>query len=164
MVPVLYLDIDDTLLSWADGQPRPVAGSEGFLRWALARFEVRWLTRWCPSGEMPPDLLGDLAKMVRIDPAELGHIRGSRWDFSSIKADGIAWLEHIALGREFAWVEDRGGVSDRDLELLATAGLAHCYYECSVTEDDTALVRVRHRLEERFGLRRADPIPREEVA
>lgn len=150
MRPVLYLDIDDTLLSWASGAPKAVASSESFLRWAMERFEVRWLTKWCPGGTMSDDLLGDLSKMVGVDVAGLGAIPGCAWEESGIKADGIAWLEHAILGREFVWVENREGLSAQDLDLLHTAGFRDRYYPCNVSEDETALDRTRALLERRF--------------
>lgn len=147
MRPVLYLDLDDTLLSWADGEPRAVPSSGSFMEWALARFEVRWLTRWCPSGEMPEDLLGDLAKMLGVDPARLGCIRGCSWEESGAKVDGITWLEHTVMDRPFFWVENREGLTDRDLEVLNETGFREHYLECNVSEDETVLERTRRRLE-----------------
>jgi hypothetical protein len=163
MGPVLYLDIDDTLLSWADGKPRPVPAAGGFVRWALSRFEVRWLTTWCPSGEMPDRLLADLARMLEMDARELRGIRGCDRSDSGIKADGIAWMEHLVLGRPFVWVENRGGLSDRDLEILDQAGLRDNYIECDVTVDETAIARVRRLLERRFDFR-PDQAALEDVA
>lgn len=147
---MLYLDIDDTLLSWATGEPRPVAGSEGFLRWAMGRFEVRWLTKWCPTGRMSEDLLADLSKMVGVDIPGLRSIPGCSWEETGIKADGIAWMEHTVLGREFAWVENREGLVERDFEVLRVTGYDDCYFPCNVTEDASALDRTRQLLERRF--------------
>lgn len=150
MRPVLYLDIDDTLLSWASGGPEPVPGSGRFVRWAMERFEVRWLTRWCPSGDMSEDLVGDLSKMLGMDVAGLRSIRGCSWEESGTKVDGIAWLEHAVLGRDFAWVENREGLSERDLEVLRLTGYHDRYLPCNVTEDAAALDRIREVLERRF--------------
>lgn len=150
MRPVLYLDIDDTILSWATGEPRPAPSSRCFLLWAMDRFEVRWLTRWCPSGHMPDGLVGDLSKMVGVDASGLRSISGCSWEHSEIKANGIAWLEHTVLGRDFAWVEDPGGVSDRDLEILGLAGYRDRYIPCNVTEHEADLDRVQEILSARF--------------
>lgn len=147
---MLYLDIDDTLLSWASGNPRPVAATEGFLRWALERFEVRWLSRWCPSGVMTDALLGDLSNMVGVDTAVLRSVAGCCWEGSGIKADGIAWLEHAVLGRDFAWVENPDGLSARDLEVLQLAGYGDHYVACDVSRDENALDQTRALLERRF--------------
>ncbi len=164
MAPVLYLDIDDTLLNWADGKPRPVPGTHAFMRWALDHFEVRWLTRWCPSGTMPEHLLVDLAKMVRIDPGELASIQGWNWDYSGTKVDGISWVEHLAMGREFVWIENGDGLSNRDYQVLEQNGLRHCHLDCNVTTDLRALDRTRRELERRFDLAPAGAEPRRDVA
>lgn len=148
---MLYLDIDDTLLSWASGEPKGVPASGRFVQWAMERFEIRWLTKWCPTGQMADELLGDLSKMLGVETAQLRGIRGCSWDESGIKVDGIAWLEHAVLGRDFAWVENREGVSDRDLEVLELAGYADRYFPCNVSEDESALDRAREHLERRFG-------------
>lgn len=148
MRPVLYLDIDDTLLSWASGEPEPVDAAGGFVQWAMECFEVRWLTRWCPNGLMPDNLLGDLSKMIGIETDVLGTIHACNWEDSGIKSDGIAWLEHTVLGRDFVWVEDSEGLSPRDHEVLQAAGFGDRYIPCNVTEDAASLERVREQLEE----------------
>jgi hypothetical protein len=149
--PVLYLDIDDTLLSWASGEPRAVPGAGRFVTRALERFEVRWLSRWCPDGRMPERLLLDLAKMLGIAPACLRAIRGCIWDENGIKVDGITWLEHVALDREFLWIENRDGLTPRDLEVLREAARSDCYIACDVTEDEAALDRVLPLLDRRLS-------------
>jgi hypothetical protein len=54
---VLYLDIDG-VLQYADGNCwRPRLEAEDFLKWAVARFECRWLTNWAdPNRTIPKDL------------------------------------------------------------------------------------------------------------
>jgi hypothetical protein len=55
---VLYLDIDG-VLQYADGdrwKPRLEAGD--FLKWAVARFECRWLTNWVEPNRTAPKELG----------------------------------------------------------------------------------------------------------
>lgn len=152
---MLYLDIDDTLLSWASGSPAAVASTESFLRWALDAFEVRWLTKWCPSGTMSDDLLRDLAKMVGVGAEGLGAVPGCCWEESGIKADGIAWLEHALLGRDFAWVENPEGLTERDFEILRETGFEDRYFPTNVTQDETALDRTRALLARRY-----DPLAR----
>lgn len=149
--PVLYLDVDDTVLSWADGEPAAVPSSRAFVEWALSNFEVRWLTKWCPSGQMPEDLLGDLAKMLGLEPERLACIEGCSWEESGAKVDGIMWLEHLVMGRPFFWVENREGLSDRDLAVLVATDTRHRYLECNVSEDETALERTRQRIEGYLG-------------
>ena len=149
--PVLYLDIDDTLLSWSEGRPRAAPGAREFLLWALENHEVRWLTKWCPNGEMRDALRGDLCKMIGIQPEKLESIRGFDWEASDSKLNGIAWLEHVVLGRSWVWVEDEQGVGERELRFLAAHGFRENYHYCNVTKDPQALVRLHEQL------RRASP-------
>lgn len=147
-LPVLYLDLDDTLVVWSEGKPQAAPGAHDFVRWALTRFEVRWLTTWCPSGEMEEGLLGDLAKILKFQPDELRHIRGFSWDSEGSKLNGIAWLEHIAMGRTFVWLEDDYGFRDRERAVLTEAGLLDCYRHCNVTVDPHSLARAHASLAE----------------
>ncbi|HEV2129899.1 MAG TPA: hypothetical protein VGR27_02270 [Longimicrobiaceae bacterium] len=140
--PVLYLDLDDTLLTYASGKPQAAPGAREFLLWALESFEVRWLTTWCPSGEMQEKLLGDLCKMLKIETAAMENIRGFDWEYSASKVDGIAWLEHLVLDRPFLWIEDQYGVGEFELEFLDEHGFRPSYHHCNVTEDPQALLRL----------------------
>jgi hypothetical protein len=137
--PVLYLDLDDTVLAWVNGSPGPARGAREFVLWALERFEVRWLTTWCPSGEMEQGLLADLCLMLDLEPETLCHIRGFDWESTASKLNGIAWLEHLVLKRPFLWVEDDYGVGEREIEVLRGLGLEGSYIHCNVTHDPLAL-------------------------
>lgn len=149
--PVLYLDIDDTLLGWTEGYPEPAAGVRPFLLWALEHYRVRWLSTWCRSGRMEPSLLGDLCTMVGIDADRIGAIEGFDWREGDSKINGIAWLEHLVHGRPFAWVEDQYGVGERELAFLGEHGFRDCYHHCNVSEDPSALTRVHERLRDAAG-------------
>jgi hypothetical protein len=140
--PVLYLDLDDTLLSWQSGSPRAARGAREFVLWALERFEVRWLTRWCPSGEMSDSHLEDLGNLLNLPPKSIRHIRGFEWGLDGSKLDGIAWLEHLVLERPFLWVEDEKGVGERELRFLEDQGLLDSYHPVNVTEDPGSLQRL----------------------
>lgn len=144
--PVLYLDLDDTLVSWRGGHPHAAPGAGHFVRWALRHFEVRWLTTWCPNGEMGESLLGDLAHMLGIPVDELRHIRGGDWDATESKLNGVMWLEHVVLERPFLWVEDNYGVGTRELAFLEAHGFLNSYHQINVTEDPEALQRLHARL------------------
>ncbi|HEX2167153.1 MAG TPA: hypothetical protein VHG09_07925, partial [Longimicrobiales bacterium] len=74
--PVLYLDLDDTVISWEGGSPSGAAGLREFLLWALETFEVRWLSRWARDGRMSPKLIHDLAKMSGVAEHRLEPIGG----------------------------------------------------------------------------------------
>jgi hypothetical protein len=139
--PVLYLDLDDTLVSWCDGHPEGASGSGEFILWALPRFEIRWLTTWCPGGEMAADLLADLAAMLRIPVESLQGIRGFEWEGTGSKLNGIAWLEHYVLGRPFIWLEDENGVTDFERSYLDEVGLLDSYVHCNVSRDPGSLTR-----------------------
>lgn len=152
--PVLYLDLDDTIVSWADGSPRPGRGATEFLLWALDRFEVRWLTTWCPDGRMDPALLADLSKLTDVPVDRLRGIRGFDWQNGS-KLDGIAWLEHVVLGRPFLWIED-STVEPGALEFLARHGLRDRFRSCDVTRRPDDL-RELHRVLRRQVDRRPGP-------
>lgn len=144
---MLYLDLDDTIISWSGGKPRAAAGAREFVLWALERYEIRWLTTWCPTGEMEASLLGDLCKMLEIDVEALRAIRGFDWEGRS-KLDGIAWLEHTVLRRPFLWVEDDFGFGEVELEFLAQHGFLDRYRWCNVTEHPESLIRIHEQLRE----------------
>lgn len=145
--PVLYLDLDDTILTWADGEPAPAEGVREFLLWALECFEVRWLTRWARDGCMAPDLIVDLGKLTGVAPDRLREIRGVDWSDGS-KLDGIAWLEHIVQERPFVWIEDSETGTDHHA-FFDRHGFTDCYVHCDVTRDAGAL-RQAHALLKRL--------------
>lgn len=147
--PVLYLDLDDTLISWAGGRPHAALGAREFILWALENFEVRWLTTWCPSGEMEDRLLHDLCRMLGLSPDRLRHIRGFDWEAADSKLNGIAWLEHLVLERPFIWLEDDYGMRERERSVLSRHGLLDSYYCCNVTEHPDALAHLHETLRQR---------------
>lgn len=149
--PVLYLDLDDTLVRWKDGRPSAAPGAREFVLWALDRAEIRWLTTWCPDGRMKASLLADLSRMLDLPTDTLRHIRGFDWDESRCKLNGIAWLEHVVQGRDFVWVEDERGVGERELRVLEDHDLRGHYLWCNVSREPESLGRVHETLEERWG-------------
>jgi hypothetical protein len=144
--PVLYLDIDDTLISWEGGRPRAAPGARDFVVWALEHFDVRWLTTWCPEGEMAPGLLHDLCRMLDLPSQSIARIRGIPWDRETSKLNGIAWLEHLVLGRPFIWLEDEHGFQERERTFMVANQQLHCYRHCNVTVDPSSLVGVHSEL------------------
>lgn len=149
MRPVLYLDLDDTLVAWPEGRegsPRAAEGARDFLRWALERYEVRWLTTWCPDGRMAAELLSDLGRLLDLPDEALEGIRGMDWSGSRCKLDGVAWVEHVVAGRPFLWLEDDYGFGERERRFLEAHGMADRYRHVNVTEDAGALARVHREL------------------
>lgn len=137
MKPVMYLDIDDVLLDWSRGglNPRAALGAREFLLWAIDNYEVRWLTYWAPNGRLDPDDVGVLARTLQVPPSVLHEIRGLDWSGGSTpvwgvhtKLDGIAWVEHLAMGRPFVWVEDETVIVPQGLDrTLRAMGFAECW-------------------------------------
>jgi len=148
--PVLYLDIDDTLIAWANGIPRAAPGAREFFLWALDRFEVRWLTTWCPGGEMEPSLLRDLCKMLEVDVSVAEHIRGFDWDATDTKLNGVAWVEHFVLQRPFLWIEDEYGFGAQERAFLAEHGLLDRYRHCNVSVTPASLQRLHELLDQEW--------------
>jgi hypothetical protein len=151
-IPVLYLDIDDTLISWEGGEPHAAVGARDFFLWILDHFEIRWLTTWCPNGTMGEKLLRDLASMIKVPVHTLREIHGCGWDMTETKLNGIAWLEHLVQGRPFVWLEDDFGFTERERTFLDAHGFLDRYLHCNVTSDrnalSRALVQLRSRLSE----------------
>lgn len=144
-LPVLYLDLDDTLISWRGGNPHAAPGARDFVVWALERYEVRWLTTWCPTGEMERALADDLSHMLELPRETIRQIRGFHWE-GGTKLDGIAWLEHLVLDRPFLWVEDDYGFGERELRFLAEHQMLDRYRWCNVTEHPESLIRIHEQL------------------
>lgn len=147
--PLLYLDIDGTLLlrrpqtdAFQDAyEPDPDALD--FLTWAAARFECRWLSTRCRNGSADGALrafrfaLG-AASLPPDWRAVLGGIPASGW--SALKLEGIA-LAHPA---GWWWVDD--APEEADLRRLAELGLEERLIRLD-HGDPHALRRVRERLE-----------------
>lgn len=144
---MLYLDLDDTLVSWADGNPRPATGGREFLLWALSRFEVRWLTTWCPDGRMPEERIADLSRIFGLSPEAFAQIRGFAWDGTGSKLNGIAWLEHLVLERPFIWLEDENGFGELERGCFADLGLQESYRHSNATRDPESVRKAHAALE-----------------
>jgi hypothetical protein len=144
--PVIYLDIDDTLVTfpphqtpewWAEHPDGGLAdGAVAFLTWAHEHCEVRWLTYWCGRGYLAEQ---DIAKLERIGlPRELTRriVNPMRW--FDVKTTGINWEEQ-RLGREWVWLED--GLLTAELAELEARGCLFRYLRTNSSEDPDALRR-----------------------
>lgn len=154
--PVMYLDIDDVLLDWSGGGmiPRAAEGAREFLLWALEHYEVRWLTYWAPNGRLNYDDAVALARALRVQPEILLEIKGLDWSGDErpiwgvqTKLDGIAWVEHLVMGRPFVWVEDETVIVPQGLDrTLQALGLLHCWLHVNTTRRGDSLRALHERL------------------
>lgn len=144
--PILYLDVDDTLVSYLhcpELRARVDVGIHGlaptnvrqFLEEATALCEIRWLTAWCPHGEMIESQIERLSRILDVPSALLsGHRNQLKW--WNHKTDGIDWVAH-AEGREWFWVEDF--CSDGERARLRGNHAEDRYYRANTSEDRDAL-------------------------
>lgn len=161
MKPVLYLDVDDTLLSmhssfyprinpsakstwrfWGFAPP----GAAEFMAWALETFEVRWLTWWCSSHEMYPEQLERLEREFKLPAGSLGGIQSAQFARGQgcHKTSGIDWK----LGREWFWVEDAIPMLEQDI--LRARGCLERWIPCNTTDDLYALEKARAEITRRL--------------
>lgn len=162
MKPILYLDVDDTLLGYPGGKVG--AGVPEFIRWATAHFEVRWLTMWCPSGDMrlPADGAAHwiLARRLKITDDEVLAIINPHpfpvWGFRvhgsyRDKSESIRAMLAEMPDREWVWVEDPH-LEYAERDFLAAPENAQNYYETSTSHDPLAVLKTWAALAERFQL------------
>lgn len=155
--PVLYLDVDDTLLRWrGNALIRAAPGAGEFVSWALEHFEVRWLTYWCRNGNMTSTRAAELASYLGLPAALVHGIRGANFSGdephhrTGTKLDGIDWDEH-RNGRPWAWVEDEYCMEAFGMYgVLEALGCADRWIHCNVSRDPWALTDVRSILSTRF--------------
>ena len=145
--PVMYLDIDDTLICWYKN-PKPAFKAKQFLLWATTHFEVRWLTWWCPSGTLDDADARKLGYFFELPSSVFSDIRNPL-SFVKNKTDAIDWKEHYS-GRKWVWIEDAVWQYDRDILRLHKAGLNHI--PCHVTANYHRLSKVWEMVAERFNL------------
>jgi hypothetical protein len=97
---------------------------------------------------MGEDLVHSFCKMLRIDPVTIRSIQGLDWSESDSKLAGIAWLEHVVLGRPFIWVEDEHGLGEKERAFLDLQGFADAGLGCNVTTEPESLRTLHRRLVE----------------
>lgn len=146
--PILYLDIDDTLIIWSlkvDGYGAPMVNE--FIKWALEHFEVRWLTMWCPSGELSNEGAQELSYRTGeiIDPEVFVNIKNPK-GFINNKTDAIDFDEV----RPWVWVED-AMVYREKMEMIARVKDDN-FYPTNVSQNVMALQVTWNKLAKRFDL------------
>lgn len=150
--PVAYLDVDDVLIQWKGRHRMAAPHAANFLQFLREHFEVRWITSWCPSGEMSEDRLLTLAELLQVEPEVLRWIRNPR-SFPG-KPHGYP-PKHYAIdfgdSRPWVWIEDEH-LHKSNLDELARRGVRDRYVECNVSWRPDDLLRVRTLLEDRFRL------------
>lgn len=161
--PLLYLDVDDTLLRFPrlddefwKTHPRGGAadGAGEFFRWLKRHFEVRWLTMWCPSGTMDPGRAIELASMLGVTEEEVAEVRNPHafmrfFGHRDLKTDALDWAE-IDDGRPWVWIED--ALLDDERLLLTWRNLLNHWIPCNVSANPNRLIEVKEILQERFHL------------
>lgn len=161
MKPLMYLDVDDTLLM-CRSKIKAAPGAAQFLYWVTSHFEVWWLSMWCPGGPMLPERQLELSKLLGVPVSAIAEIPAARFWFPGgwydsggpyrdkvRKTDGIDWAQ-IDAGREWVWIEDGLIHAERTILRERKASLRHI--PCNVTANPRRLQAVAGLLEKRFGL------------
>jgi hypothetical protein len=156
--PVMYLDVDDTLIDWGSNRPEAGAGAKEFLLWALENYEVRWLTMWAPGGVLTQSRADELAYVLDVEPELLTSIVGLDFYRTHDKVDGIDWDE-VAQGRPWVWVEDAQWIGDNLRAKLQRKGLLQHWIMVDVTREPDSLKRAHARLEEQCQRSRSETEP-----
>lgn len=147
---VMYLDIDDTLLTDNESYWFEVHGEDAwylmshselaapgagdFLRWATQHYEVRFLSAKTASGFMDPSVADRLASAFGLEPEFIASIPCCAW--GNNKLDGIDFDDP----RPWIWIED--GLLSEEKEELKRRGLYDRHLRCNVTQDPYALMRL----------------------
>jgi hypothetical protein len=136
MKPILYLDLDDTILNGG----MPVHNSQAFFEWVVKHFEMRWLTAWIPNGIMDDYQAYVLSQRFdgKIPPTEFQKYNNpmpierddERGGSSYHKTNGIDFTET----RPWAWVENRP--SSAEGFILLRSGMSHKFYLTDLREGD----------------------------
>ena len=155
MKPILYLDLDETILF----RGFPVHNSYEFFEWCTRYFEVRWLTRWCPDGIMDDHQSAVLSERFhgQITPEEIKKYNNPK-GFLSFKNDGV---DH-SVSRPWVWVEN--SLDGGEDEILRKSGFYGHYFKTNLHHDedpeasDNAIARTWKKLSEAFNF----PLPSEQ--
>jgi hypothetical protein len=158
MRPVLFLDIDGVCNGWtgneADLHPEyfgalcRVPGATEFFRWAVGRFEVRWLTAWSVNnaGAMREERVPELAWLLGVEEDEIRAVRSAPWDGTD-KTTGIRAVIGES-GREWIWLDDDR--MERELASLEAMGATDRLIHVDCLKDVRALEKAHAGLARTF--------------
>lgn len=163
--PILYLDVDDTLVSYhaevhggrrvapgrviasPDDVGSPPTDVLRVLTEANELCEIRWLTWWAPSGRMLPHQIDRLARILGVPHALLeGH--DNPLQCLPHKTNGIDWEAHCE-GRQWFWLEDWCDPTN-ELPVLLKAGAADRYYKAHTTDSPDSLATAWDAIKDRI--------------
>jgi hypothetical protein len=162
--PILYLDVDGVLLrhpdrnqfanerefrDWWAKNPRGGAplGVEGFLTWARSEFDCRWLTAWTCCGQMPDDMVCELAGYIGVNPDLLrGMDNPLPWHES--KTEGIDWAAH-ERGVEWYWLDDDARRMEREVRGLDEHRAYNRLIDCDTSKNADSLSYAQEFIERR---------------
>lgn len=149
--PIMYLDIDDTLIQYR-GAGKPAPGAAEFVLWAKTHYDLYWLTMWWPSGIKAPTRVQELSQILGLLPEVIHNIPAAAFwpiqayhvDDTQNKTNGLHW-ERLDAGHPWVWVEDSLLRSER--EYLKTKRMLHHHIPCDVTANPMRLHKVWRQLQ-----------------
>lgn len=148
--PVLYLDIDDTLLVHRGICPKAAPGAKDFLLWSVKHFDVRWLSMWFCKGYKLEHHVYELAEYFDLPPEFINDIPSPAFTMEGSFRDECNKASVIDFNENFVWVEDGLTRLERETLRKHKAGLRHI--PCNVTADPSRLGEVKFILMERFNI------------
>lgn len=155
--PILYLDIDDVILSFRGIEAAlnggvAARGASSFLRWAEQHFEIRPLTLWAnETGLFSFDNAVELEQKTGMARGFWLQLKGLPFEMGQYggKIHGIDWMEH-EQGRPWVWLDDH--MDPYDADFLKGRGCVENWIPCNTTREPARLLQVREVLCKRFNL------------
>lgn len=152
---IVYLDIDDTLITWTESGMVAAPDAGSFVRWLHDHFEVRWLTAWAPIGKLWEHDAAQLAWLLnekKVDDTlsemiwllNKESINPRSWQ--NLKTDAIDFDD----SRPWIWIED--DILDREKVILADKKVPANWIRCNVTEDINAILKTWDEVAKKFNV------------